>query len=64
MLFLKGDMHMNFKVEAKLEKDVYSEKKKTTYNRVIINFGDFEKMVVLNKLELMNLESKLVKRDE
>lgn len=54
---------MDFQVKCKLEENVYSKKKDTTYDRVIINFGDFEKMVVLNKLELKNLKEKLTKHE-
>lgn len=52
---------MEFQVVCKLEKDCISKKSGTKYDRVIINFGDFNKMVVLNTLESKNLTEKLEK---
>lgn len=50
---------MDFQVKCKLEKDCVSKKTGGKYDRVIINFGDFSKIVVLSTLELKNLEEKL-----
>lgn len=52
---------MEFQVICKLEKNVISKKTNAPYDRVIVNFGDFSKIVVLSKLELSNLEQKLNK---
>lgn len=49
---------MEFQVKCKLEENCLS-KKGVTYNRIILDFGDFQKMVVLTNLELLYLKDKL-----
>jgi len=51
---------MDFTVTATLQEHVESTKKPGTYyNRVLVNLGKFQKIVLLNDLELEVLKSQL-----
>lgn len=51
---------MDFTVKAILQEHVESTKKPNTYyNRVLVDFGKFQKIVLLNDLELEVLKTSL-----
>lgn len=54
---------MKFQITGILEKDVVSKKTGVKYNRVIVDFGDFQKIIILSTLEFKNLYALLNKNE-